>query len=46
MISSDNGHKIKDIGGPFNEGQPLQLTCEAQGGNNVWLITFFYFLYR
>ncbi|XP_053206806.1 synaptogenesis protein syg-2-like isoform X2 [Panonychus citri] len=41
VVSSDNGHKIKDIGGPFNEGQPLQLTCEAQGGKPSPVITWF-----
>ncbi|XP_015788214.1 hemicentin-1 isoform X2 [Tetranychus urticae] len=41
IISSDNGHKIKDIGGPFNEGEPLNLTCEAQGGKPSPEITWF-----
>lgn len=41
-IFGDNGQKIKDIGGPFNEGEPLNLTCEAQGGKQNTRVTYIF----
>lgn len=32
QITDDDGHKLKNVIGPYDEGAYLSLLCEAEGG--------------